>query len=253
MESSATLQSGNCRLPEVAMTEWMGFLFVSLSDDPPDLASSLAPLTGRIHNYHLEQMKLRFLEQETWDTNWKCLFENFMEGYHLSPLHRSTLHKVNPTRLCRHFPAGDSYLGYTVGFTTRVDENQVGHPDLDDEERNTCVMFAVPPGLVVGIGSDYSSFLSLQPDGAERVRVKMGLYFHGDDWSKSSVDEAVRLFRDTMAEDKAVLLRLQQGLRSRHYEPGPLAPPDLEGTCHDLQQFLARNMADPPGSPPRHG
>lgn len=242
MEPSGTFRTEGLRLPELPLTEWMGFLFVCLADEPPDLATSLAPLDDRISNYHLAEMRLGYLETETWDTNWKCLFENFMEGYHLSPLHRGTLHKVNPTRLCRHFPAGDGYLGYTVGFTTRVGDG-AGHPDLTAEERNTCVMFAVPPGLVVGVGSDYSSLVCLQPDGAERVRARMGLFFYGEDWSQAAMDEAVRLFRETMAEDKAVLLRLQRGLRSRNFEPGPLAPPDLEGTCRDLHRYLARHMA----------
>ncbi len=243
LEPSEHFDPGACRLPELAIAQWMGFIFVSLADNPPDLTESLSPLTRRIRNYHLEAMQLRYLETETWDINWKLLLENFMEGYHLSPLHRKTLHKVNPSRLCQHFPAGDTFLGYTVGFTQRVDDSQVGHADLTDAERNTCVMFAIPPGLVVGIGSDYSSFLCLQPDGPTRVRAKMGLYFYGDDWPPESVDEAVRLFHETMAEDKEVLVKLQRALGSRYYEPGPLAPPDMEGTCRDFHQFLARRMA----------
>lgn len=243
IEPSAGFDPDSCRLPMLNVVQWMGFIFVSLSENPPDLEHILAPLSQRIRNYHLEDMRLRYLELDTWDTNWKLLLENFMEGYHLSPLHRKTLHKVNPTRLCQRFEAGDAYLGYTVGFTTRVDDSQVGHPALTDKERNTCVMFAVPPGLVVGIGSDYSSFICLQPDGPSRVRAKMGLYFFGDDWPRESVDEAVRLFHETMAEDKDVLVKLQKALGSRYYEPGPLAPPDMEGTCRDFHQYLARRMS----------
>lgn len=259
MDPPGPPRAEDARLRQLPLAEWMGFLFVSLADEPPDLPATLAPLAGRIRNYHLEEMHLRHLETETWDINWKCLFENFMEGYHLSPLHRKTLHRVNPTRLCRHFPAGDGYLGYTVGFTERVGEGTAGHPDLSEEERNTCVMFAVPPGLVVGVGSDYSSFICLQPDGVERVRARMGLFFFGDGWTGAALEDAVRLFRETMAEDKAVLLRLQRGLRSRHYEPGPLAQPDLEGTCRDLHRYLAKHMAGdpavqaPPGSPGEGG
>ncbi len=244
MDDHRTFRSEDYCLPEIPMTEWMGFLFVHLTGSPSALGTDLAPLTMRIQNYHLETMRLHYLETEIWQTNWKCLFENFMEGYHLSPLHRKTLHKVNPSRLCRHFPAGDAYLGYTVGFTRRVGETTAGHRDLSEKERNTCIMFAVPPGLMVGVGSDYSSFVCLQPQGAGRVCAKMGLIFFGDEWVDAEVDEAIQLFRNTMEEDKAVLLRLQKGLRSRHYAPGPLAPPNLEGTCHDLHRYLAKHMAD---------
>lgn len=165
-----------------------------------------------------------------------------MEGYHLTPLHRDTLHKVNPSRLCSHLTPGRRHFGYSVGFTSRVPKGRVGHPDLSDDEGNTCIMFAVPPGLLVGVGSDYSSFLCIRPESADRVRVKLGLIFYGDHWSRQDVDNAIELFQHTMDEDKQVLLRVQQGLGSRFHEPGPLAPRDLEGTIWDFYQYLSRSL-----------
>ncbi len=231
-----------CRLPEIRLESWRGFLFVCLGDAPADLAARLAPLDAVIGNYHLEQMALRHLADATWETNWKCLLENFMEGYHLTPLHRDTLHKVNPSRLCRHLPPGEMHFGYSVGFTERVGEARVGHRELSDEELDTCVMFAVPPGFCVGVGSDYSSFLCLRPLDPGRVRVKTGLIFHGDDWREADVARAIELFEQTMDEDKQVLVRVQQGLASRHHAPGPLAAPDLEGTIWDFYQYLGRRL-----------
>jgi Phenylpropionate dioxygenase and related ring-hydroxylating dioxygenases, large terminal subunit len=97
---------GSCRLPEFACTVWQGFVFVSLASDPPALAPRLAVLEDMIRPYHLEQAVLRYVADEVWQTNWKCMLENFMEGYHLSALHHQTLHKVNPTKLCRHSRRG---------------------------------------------------------------------------------------------------------------------------------------------------
>ena len=45
-----------------------------------------------------------------------------------------------------------------------------------------------------------------------------------------------------MAEDKDVLVRLQQGLASKFHQPGPLAGPALEGTIWDFYQFLSRRL-----------
>ncbi|HUL05603.1 MAG TPA: SRPBCC family protein, partial [Candidatus Acidoferrum sp.] len=103
MDGHATFDKASCRLPQLATEEWQGFLFVSLAQDPPPLVPRLAPLERLIGNYHMEEMKLHYVVEEVWHTNWKCLIENFMEGYHLSPLHRTTLHPVNPTKLCSHF------------------------------------------------------------------------------------------------------------------------------------------------------
>ena len=232
-----------CRLPEFHCALWQGFVFVSCAGDPPPLAARLTALEALIRPYHLEQMALRYLAEEVWDTNWKCLVENFMEGYHHTPLHPETLHPVNPTRLCRHFPPGDAYFGYNAGFSPTLPRSQKGHPDLTEAEVDNCVMFALPPGLVVGCAGDYSSFLCIQPEATDRVRVKMGLIFFGADWPQDKVDWAVDLFRRTMAEDKAILIRLMRGLNSRHHAAGPLAGADLEGPVLDFYNYLRRRLA----------
>ena len=148
---------------------------------------SLRPLEEMIRNYHMDEMKLHYLAEEVWPTNWKCMIENFMEGYHLSPLHRTTLHPVNPTRLCRHFEAGEAYFGYNAGYSPDLPRSQRGHPDLTDAEAGNCVMFAIPPGLVSGCGGDYSSFICVQPETVDRVRAKMGLIFYGEDWPQEAI------------------------------------------------------------------
>ena len=232
----------NCRLPEFACCDWLGFLFVSLAPSPAPLEPMLEPLAARVRNYHLEKATLRYLAEEVWDSNWKCFVENYMEGYHLTPLHPETLHPVNPTRLCRHFPPGEAYFGSNAGFTPALPRQQKGHPDLSEEEAGTCVMFAIPPGLVVGCASDYSSFVCIQPEGVGRVRAKMGLIFFGEGWSQEKVDWAAELYQRTMAEDKAVLASVAQGLGSRFHQPGPLAPADGEGTVLDFYRYLNRRL-----------
>jgi phenylpropionate dioxygenase-like ring-hydroxylating dioxygenase large terminal subunit len=232
----------SCRLPEFACTTWQGFVFVSLASDPPPLAPQLAGLDALIGAYHMEQMTLRYLVDEVWPVNWKCLVENFMEGYHLTPLHRETLHPVNPTKLCRHYPPGDAFYGYYAGFSPTLPRSQRGHPELTDGQVDTCVMYAVPPGLVVGCAGDYSSFLCIQPDAVDRVRVKMGLIFFGTEWPQDQVDRGIDLFRRTMEEDKAVLIQLMHGLNSRHHQAGPLARADLEGPTLDFYKYLHRKL-----------
>jgi len=242
MDAHGSFDKGNCRLPEYPAEQWCGFLFTTLSADPEPLAPRLEPLKALIGNYHMEEMKLRYVADEIWHTNWKCLIENFMEGYHLSPLHKTTLHPVNPTRLCTHIPAGDAYFGYNAGYAPDLPRSQKGHPDLTDAEADNCVMFAIPPGLVSGCGGDYSSFICIQPETTDRVRAKLGLIFYGDGWTESEVDRAVVLFNDTMAEDKTVLVGLMRGFAAKSYARGPLAPEDFEGNVLDFYRYFSRRM-----------
>ena len=242
MAAHKSFDPESCRLPEFATEEWHGFLFVNLGEDPPPLAPQLEGLDGLIRNYHMEEMRLRYVADEVWHTNWKCLIENFMEGYHLSPLHRTTLHPINPTRLCSHFPAEDAYFGYNAGYSPELERSTRGHPDLTEAEIGNCVMFAVPPGLVSGCGGDYSSFICVQPESVERVRAKLGLIFYGEDWSEDAVASAVKVFNDTMAEDKTVLTRIMDGMASAHHEAGPLAPAQFEGPVLDFYRYYSRRM-----------
>ncbi len=234
---------GACRLPEFRIEAWQGFLFVCLAAEPPPLRTRLAPLEEMIRPYHLEAATLRYVAEECWQTNWKNLLENFMEGYHLSALHHDTLHKVNPTKLCRHFPPGEAYFGYYAGFTPGMPRSAEAHPDLSDAQRDDCVMFAVPPGFAVGCASDYSSFICLQPEALDRVRVKLGLIFYGEAWDPAAVETAVELFQRTMTEDKLVLTGLARGQRSRYYQRGPLAPQAFEGPILDFYRYMSRRLA----------
>jgi phenylpropionate dioxygenase-like ring-hydroxylating dioxygenase large terminal subunit len=243
MDAHTAFDPGSCKLPQFPVEEWCGFLFVNLSPGAAPLAPRLKSLEGMIRNYHMEQMQLRYLANEVWHTNWKCLIENFMEGYHLSPLHRTTLAPINPTKLCTHYPAGDGYFGYNAGYSPDLERSQKGHPDLTEAEIDNCVMFAIPPGLVSGCGGDYSSFICVQPETPDRVRAKLGLIFYGDGWPQSAVDHAVAVFNETMAEDKDVLVGLMRGMASRHYEPGPLAPADFEGPVLDFYRYYSHRMS----------
>jgi phenylpropionate dioxygenase-like ring-hydroxylating dioxygenase large terminal subunit len=50
-----------------------------------------------------------FRVDECWDTNWKCLVENFIDAYHLFKVHATTVEPALSTRLVRCVPGGDAY------------------------------------------------------------------------------------------------------------------------------------------------
>ena len=242
MEPHKDFDQTSCRLPEFACEVWHGFIFTNLSTNPPPLAPRLQGLDALIRNYHMEEMATRYVVEDVWAVNWKCFIENFMEAYHLSPLHKTTLHPMNPTRLCSHIPPGEAWFGYNAGFSPDLPRSYKGHPDLTDAEATNCVMMAVPPGLVSGCSGDYSSFICIQPEAVDRVRVRMGLMFFGPTWAQADVDYAVDLFHQYMAEDKDILTAMVRGLNSKHYDRGPLARPDFEGAALDLARYYSRRM-----------
>ena len=242
IEGREDFEPATCGLPEVATEVWQGFLFVNLDGQASPLAPRLEGLLPLVRSYHMDDMVLGHCETETWETNWKCLTENFMEGYHLSTVHYRTLHPITPTRLCEHFPAGEGYLGYYSGFPADLPQRGRYHPDLTDAERGYSVMFAIMPGLVAGVAGHMATFICLQPESVNMVRGKRGIVFGDPDIGESERWAVVDLFERTMAEDKVQLSNLQRGLAARSYRPGPLGPADVEGTVWDFYQYMARRL-----------
>jgi hypothetical protein len=104
-------------------------------------------------------------------------------------------------------------------------------------------MFAVPPGHVASVTGHIVTYLYLQPDTADTVKVKRGIAFSDSDILERDRQAAIDLFERTMAEDQTQLARLQIGLKSRSVETAPLAPADYEGNVWDFYQYLARKLS----------
>lgn len=75
LESHEAFNMRQCRLPEIKCEFWQGFIFVNLNRRAAGIGKQLAALDPVIKNYHLEQMSLRYLADETWDTNWNACWK----------------------------------------------------------------------------------------------------------------------------------------------------------------------------------
>ena len=229
-----------CRLPEFATEVWHGFLYVNLDGKARPLAPRLKGLEPYVRNYHAEQMVHQIGKEDVWDANWKCLAENFMEGYHLSTVHYTGLHKITPTRLCEKIPGGGAYTGFKSGYPTKLPQRKPYHPDLTDAEKRYSIMFWVYPSHVVSLGPERTNYLCLSPRSAGEVALKMGRATFAPKPARQTVKAISET--QTMEEDRAQIKRLQTGLNSRAAARSPLGPPDLEGTVWNMFQYMARQL-----------
>lgn len=229
-----------CRLPVFKTEVWQGFLFVNLSGDAAPLAPRLEPLTQYIENYEIDKRPCTFTKEATWNTNWKCLAENFMEGYHLDVTHPKTLRPLTPTSLCEYVPSNGHFNAYYSYYDPQYPERGPFPPKLTDKEKRCSFMFGVFPNLVAAAAPNILIFLCLSPKAASSVNIRWGM-------SSLAANEPVTAqqmeFMETInSEDKEKLETLQKGLQSRYYEPGRLAKPDLEGTIYDMYRYMANRL-----------
>ncbi len=231
-----------CRLPQFASEIWQGYIFVNLDGQASPLVPSLSPTDPLVKNYHPAEQHFLFETQEVWNTNWKCLVENFMEGYHLSPLHLKTLHPVTPTNLCEKLPDGDAFTGYRANFHPDCPERGPYHADLTSQERRSDVFYCVYPSFVVGFCPHFTLYMCIRPLSADSVGIRWGVTGIPADPKSPEVESYVRFCKEFCAEDRAQLERLQLGLHSGSYVPGPLGPDHVEGTVWDIIQYMARRL-----------
>ena len=232
-----------CNLPQLASTVWNNFIFVNLDGNAQPLAPQLATLDRILRNYHNEGRNLLFTDEAVWNTNWKNLTENFMEGYHLFATHPKTLQPMTPTELCRKVPGVERWTAYRSYYDPSFPPRGPFHADMTEDEQRNTVLFNIFPSFVVAVAANYTLYLCLRPAGVDRVAIRWGVAGFKTDPQDEEVIRYVDLCKAFNAEDQAKLETLQQAQNTRYFRSGPLAPDDFEGTIWDFLQYMARKLA----------
>ena len=232
----------NCRLAEFPCEIWQGFIYVSLAENPAPLAPQLQPLAEVLAPYETASFRIVHTAEEDWQCNWKCLVENFMEGYHLSVVHPKTLRGYTPTELCSKGTSAPAFTSYNANYPDGIPGRGRGAPGLDDRQRQRSFLFNVFPTQVASQAASLLAALSLQPVSAGCVHVRWTLSVYGDDLDADTIAQRIALWTEVNREDREKLEKLQLALGSSRADAGPLADENFEGTIRDFHHYLARSL-----------
>ena len=83
MERTCGFDPSRIALPEIRSAIWRGFIYVNIDGNAPPLEERRAEIDERVGDYHMESMRRMCGDEEVWATNWKLLFENFTDLYHI--------------------------------------------------------------------------------------------------------------------------------------------------------------------------
>ncbi|MCR8923148.1 Rieske 2Fe-2S domain-containing protein [Dasania sp. GY-MA-18] len=236
------------RLPEVRTELWEGWIYVTLNDDASAISDQLEPLREILAPYHMENYVQITQSDSTWDTNWKCLAENFMESYHLPRAHRGTIGPISPLADMEMTP-GTEHFNYHL---IRKKEGVAGiaHPDntaLTGQWRNTTVLASIYPSHLIAVAPDYFWYLSLQPKGVDKVQVRYGVSIapevlaeKTEEDKKDFIEKTISFFNSVNEEDKLVVEGIFRGAKGMLSGGGPLCR--LEESNLEFYQYLARKL-----------
>jgi choline monooxygenase len=87
----ACLDKAERPLIQVRCEVWRGFIFINLDQDAEPLADFLAPMTGQVADFPLEDMVVKDVLTAEMDCNWKAAYDNFLEIYHVNTVHAKSL------------------------------------------------------------------------------------------------------------------------------------------------------------------
>ncbi len=250
MDSRPEFDKSTLGLHPVRLEVWHGWIYLTLNQDAPSVETILENLSPLVAPYQMEHYVQILEEDHVWNTNWKQLTENFMEGYHLPVAHKATVGGYFPVEATQF--AAVSSPGFTYQFFEKTTDAPVGtaHPDntsLRGKQRVTSVMPTVFPSHMYVLAPDHLWYLSLQPKGADQVRIRYGIAMAPE--VMDTCDDPEKLIAETAAflakvneEDRVVVEGIHKGAKAPLSSSGPLCW--LERENHEFAQYLAAQLCD---------
>ena len=242
VQDQANFDKAKCKLPSFSTAEWMGWVFVNMDGHAEDFQDQIVGLDSHVQNYHAEQMRTAGAASENWPLNWKCLAENFMEGYHLTPVHRHTLHPMTPTKLCSKVEAGAGFTAYKSHYSPSFSGRTQTHPDMTEEECKLSMMVWIYPSFVAAISPSSAVYMSITPQGPSSLQTQWGVVAREQVFDEGEAQERFDFAKSFNLEDRERLMDVQKGLKSRYAVRGYLAPPDYEGCVWDFYGYMASKL-----------
>ena len=249
MDKTECFDKSAMRLPQARCEEYLGWIYVNLDPDAVSVRDQLSELTELLEPYHMENYDSIFEEEHHWNTNWKCLTENFMEGYHLPVAHQATV-GAHFNLMDTEFDERGKFDHFTYQYFTKKDSAPVGtaHPAntwLTGKWRSTSIMPTVFPSHMYVLAPDHLWYLALLPDGPDHVRIRYGAAMAPEvleawDNPEAMIADTKAFLDDVQEEDRAVVEGIFRGAKAPMTKAGPLSW--LERENHEFTNYLARML-----------
>jgi phenylpropionate dioxygenase-like ring-hydroxylating dioxygenase large terminal subunit len=252
-ESFPGLDRSQHGLKPVRMTTQFGFVFVNLAGDPPPLESIWGSFLADFTPHQFETMQpLGPLYLEHWDVDWKVAMDNYLESYHVPIGHPGLFRMLTPDyddMACLPGVArGISWLRDRPSskWSERMYQQLIGEvtADLPETHRKRWSFYSMLPNLGVDVFPDQMDFFQVLPRGPGKCTIRGGSFARPDARREMRVVRylSARINRQVQREDEFLCKRVQQGLASRSYEPGPLST--LESCMLEFHDLLRAKIPE---------
>jgi phenylpropionate dioxygenase-like ring-hydroxylating dioxygenase large terminal subunit len=231
-----------------------GFVFVCLAGDPPPVTEVWGELARELAPHRIAQMRpLGPMYMEHWDCDWKIAMDNYLESYHVPIGHPGLFRMFTPdyedqVLLPSGVARGISRLRERPSsrWSERLYQSLVAPTavDLPQEQRRRWSFYSMLPNIGIDVFPEQMDFFQVLPRGPGKCTIRGGSFAHPDSRREMRLLRylGARINRQVQREDEFLCLRVQRGLGSRAYEPGPLS--SLESCMLQFHELLRSRIPE---------
>jgi choline monooxygenase len=250
MDKTPGFDVANHKLKELVCETWQGFIYVNLQADPEPVGERLNALTELVGDFRMANYVPVFSAEETWNTNWKCLVENFMDAYHLHRVHKKSFGKYGSSEDQTYLFPGDDVFTYHYVQEDEVPCSVIAHPDnswLQGPDRRRTWLISIFPSHVIQLQPDMLWYLSILPDGLDKVNIRWAVSIPAEildsaEDRQATIDDMMGLLHQVNSEDRPIVENVFRTTASPDAVQGPLSY--LERNVWEFGRYLARNLCE---------
>jgi len=231
----------------------LGFVFVCLSGDPPPVAKTWGKLAEELAPYRCEEMiPLGPITSDVWNVDWKIAMDNYLESYHVPIGHPGLYRMFTPDyedqAAVPGVARGLSWMREQPSsrWSERLYQSIIGKAvaHLPEKLRGCWRFYSALPNLGIDVFPDQIDFFQLLPGGPGKCIVRgttFGLPNAGRELLAARF-LSNRINTQVNNEDKWLCARVQRGLASSSYKPGPLS--NIEGWMYEFHNLLREKIPE---------
>jgi phenylpropionate dioxygenase-like ring-hydroxylating dioxygenase large terminal subunit len=216
-----------------------GFVFICLAGDPMPLAEIWAPFLDVLAPYRIEEMQpLGSVYFEEWDVDWKVAMDNYLESYHVPIGHPGLFRMFTPDYEEQSSSPGGVACGVSrmrpalsAKWSERAYQKLVREveTDLPEADKTTWRFYSMVPNLGIDVFPDQMDFFQVLPRGPGKCTIRGATFALPDSRREMTLLRYLnaRINRQVQREDEFLCKRVQRGLSSSGYVPGPLSTHEM--------------------------
>jgi phenylpropionate dioxygenase-like ring-hydroxylating dioxygenase large terminal subunit len=257
-ESFPGLNRADHGLKSVRTDIAFGFVFVCLAPDsefglPQPVSLMWGKLGEELAAYRCEEMvPLSPISSDVWNVDWKIAMDNYLESYHVPIGHPGLFRMFTPDyedqATVPGVARGSSWLRekrsprWSEGLYQSLIGRAVAH--LPEDQRRVWRFYSALPNLGIDVYPDQMDFFQVLPAGPGKCIIR-GAVFGLPNTTREM--RAVRFLSNRINasvnnEDRWLCERVQRGLASSSYRPGPLS--QLEGCMLEFHDLLRERIPE---------